>query len=565
MKGKKLLSTVLGLAVVTSVALTGCGNSVSGSGGNSDGDSGAAKMDKDQYLNLVLGSEPKTLDASIATDLYSSQILSQVMEGLTRVEVENGKDVIKPAAAESWKTSEDGLVWTFTIRDHNWSDGEKVTAKQFEYSMMRTLNPDTGAAYASLLYPIKNAREYNSGEAKAEDVGIKALDDKTLQITLGSPCAYFLDLTYFKVMQPLREDKIKEFGETYGTEADTLIYNGPFKIQDWVHNSKVELVKNDGYWDKDSVKLDKVTMKIIDQEDSRMGELSNGSLDSAGVTMPDWVEKFDATGNFEVLKSKDPSVTYTFFNQNNKYFKNDKIRKAFILAEDREGRIKTLFRNVGEAAYAWCPPQVLMGDMEYREASGIRPLDELKEKYPDPKALLIEGLKEIGEDPNPENMKITWLESGTSARSKEFAEFNQQNVKKALGVNLEIQYVEWPQFQAKTKALDFDIASMAWTGDYNDPSTFFDMWTSDANIVPTGWKNEEYDKAILEASKTQDQKERLELFKKAEEILIVEDAVVSPGIFRARQTYVRKYVKDLMYPLFGTIECKYAYTDGRDK
>lgn len=559
MKKKKLLAALLSVTLIATMGLTGCGKDKEpGETGNQ-----AEKMDKDQHLNITLGAEPKSLDASTATDLYASQVLSQIMEGLTRVVVKDGKDVIEPAGAEKWEVSDDGLVWTFKLREYNWQDGKKVTAEEFVYGMMRTLDPKTGATYASLLYPIKNAREYNAGKAKAEEVGIKALDEKTLQFTLANPCAYFLDLTYFKVMQPQRKDLIEEHGELYGTEKETLIANGPFVIKEWVHQSKVELIKNDKYWDKDNVKLEKVTMKIITQEDSRMGELSNGSLDAAAVTMPEWVKKFNDTGNFEVLKSADPSIAYTFFNQQNKYFKNEKIRKAFILAEDRAGRIQTLFRNVGEEAYGWCPPQVLMGDKEYRDIVNYNPLETLKKESGDPKALLIEGLKEIGEDPDPSKMQLTWLESGTAARNKEFAEFAQENYKKVLGIDIKIDYVEWPQFMARTDKLDYEIASMGWTGDYNDPSTFFDMWASDAGIVPVAWKNDRYDEIIKEVAATSNQEERAKLFKEGEEILIIKDAVVSPQVFRSRQTYVRKYVKGLMYPLFGTVECKYAYTSGR--
>lgn len=560
MKSKRILSAVMSVSLLASAMLVGCGSSSSkGSANTANGE-----MDKDQYLNLVLGAEPKSLDASKASDLYSSQVLNEVMEGLTRVEQENGKDVIKPAGAEKWDVSDDKKEWTFHLRDNKWSDGKPVTANDYAYGIQRTLEAKTGSPYASLLFPIKNAKKFNSQKAKVNELGVKVIDDKTLKITLEKPTAYFLDLTYFKVMHPQRKDIVEKSGERYGTEKDTMIFCGPFAISNWVHNNKVELKKNEQYWDKNSVKLNKVTMKIISQEPSRMSELLNGQIDMGAVSHPDWVKKFDSTQNYNVIKGYDGSTAYSFFNQTDKYFKNEKIRKAFILADDREGKAKTLFRGLATPAYAWCAPQVLIGEKdEYRSFVKEEPIKKLKDQYKDPKALLIEGLKEIGADPDPAKMSITLLQSGTDARSKEFAEFDQQSYKNALGVNLKIEYVEWPIFAKRTDEKDYQFAGMGWTGDYNDPMTFFDMWTSTAGLVPTGWKNKEYDELINKASLTSDNKERAELFKKAEEILLQKDGVASPTVYRMRQTYTRKYVNNVMVPLFGTTEVKYAYTKGR--
>lgn len=556
MRSKKILSAIISASLVAST-LIGCG------GKKGSENTAKSDMDKNQYLNVVLGQEPKTLDPSKASDLYSSQILNEVMEGLTRIEQENGKDVIKPAGAEKWQKNDDGTEWTFHLRDNKWSDGKPVTAKDYAYGIKRTLNPKTGSPYAFLLYPIKNAEEFNKGKAKVEDLGIKVVDDKTLKFTLKNPCAYFLDLTYFKVMQPQREDIINKSGEKYGTEEKTMVFCGPFVIAKWTHGNKVELAKNKEYWDSKSVKLEKVNMKIIAQEPSRMSELFTGQLDMGAVTHPDWVKKLNDTGKFNVIKGYDGSTVYKFFNQKDKYFKNAKIRKAFILAEDRSGESSTLFRGLATPAYSWCPPQVQIEGEDFRTAVKEEPIKKLKEENKDPKALLIEGLKEIGVDPNPAKMDLTILQAGTDARAKEFAEFEQQNMKKVLGVEAKVDYVEWPIFQKKTDEMDYQLAGMAWSGDYNDPMTFFDLFTSNAGVVPTGWKSEKYDDLIKKAGKTIDKKVRIEAFKEAENILLYEDSIVSPSVYRMKQTYTRKYVNNVMAPLFGTVEFKYAYTKGR--
>ncbi|WP_346866742.1 MULTISPECIES: peptide ABC transporter substrate-binding protein [unclassified Clostridium] len=560
MKSKKILASLLALSMITSVALVGCGKGEEkGAGTATNGEA-----DAEQYLNMLLQSEPKTIDQSKSSDSYSSQILANCQESLTRiVQDENGKDKIEKGIAESWETSDDKLTWTFKLRDAKWSDGKPVTAEQFVYGITRTLDQNTASPYAFLLYPIANAVEFNSGKAKAEDLGVKAIDEKTVEFTLASPCAYFLDLTYFKVMQPQREDIVKEHGDKYGSEANSMVYCGPFMISEWVHNNKVEFVKNPEYWDAENVKLDKVTMKIIKEESARMNELLNGSLDMATVVKPEWIEKFDSTGEYESKKGYDGSTTYTFFNLKDKLFSNAKVRKAFIVAEDRENKIKTLRKGLGEPALGFVPKSVQIGGEEYRTKVNELPVQKLMDENKDPKALLIEGMKELGLGEDPSKITISYLQSGTDSVAKEYAEFQQQVYTKKLGINVKVDFVEWAQFQERTDNFDYQVAGMAWTGDYNDPNTYLDLWTSTAGVVPTGWSNPKYDELIAKAGKSDDPNERAELFKEAERILLYEDGVVSPEAWRFKNTYVRKYVKNYTAPLFGTIDLKYTYTTGR--
>lgn len=566
MKTKKILSSLIIISLVTSIGLVGCGEKNNSNGGNSESASSNDSMDKDQHLNTIFDQEPKTIDQSKSTDSYSSQILTNVSEGLTRLEAdEEGNTSIEAAGAESWETSEDGLTWTFKIRDMKWSNGDKVTAGDYEYGIKRTINAETGSQYAFLLFPIKNAEAANSKKVSLDEVGVKAVDENTLEITLEKPCPYFLKLTYFKVMHPQNQKFVEECGERYGSEADKMLYCGPYKLTEWSHNNKLELEKNEDYWDKENVKLDKVTMRIIKEESSRMNELYNGALDMAGVSKQEWIKKLDETGEYKVIKGYDGSVTYTYFNQNDKYFKNQKIRQAFMLAEDRQGSVDTLFRGLAEPAMAWCPPQVAVGDNEFRKVVGDDLISSIKEKNVDPKALLIEGLKEEGLDPDPSKHNIKYLQSGTDARSKEFAEFSQQNYKNVLGVNMQPEYCEWAIFQSRTDQMDYQIASQAWSGDYNDPNTFFDMFLSNAGIVPSGWKSEKYDNLIEEANNiTDNPEERAKKFSEAEKILL-DETVISPGVWRFKNTYVRNYVKNYTPKIFGTVDFKGMYISGKNK
>lgn len=552
MKNKRVLALTMA-AVMSSVALAGCG-------GNDEGSK--------QAINLLMAAEPKTIDQSKSSDSYSSQVLSNVQEGLTRItQDENGQDKIEEGLAESWEMSEDGLTWTFHLRDAKWSDGETITAEHFKYGIMRTLNPETASNYSFLLYPIKNAAAYNSGSISADEVGVKVVDDKTIEFTLESPCSYFLDLTYFRVMLPQRQDLVEKHGDMYGSEYDTMVFAGPFVISEWVHNSKFELKKNENYWDAENVKLDNVTMKIIAESNAAMQELYTGSLDAAGVSKPEWIQKLDETGEFEVLKGYDGSTAFTFFNQSEKFqdevniFQNAKVRKAFILAENRASKIEVLRKGLGEEALGFVPPSVQLDGVDYRESVDYLPVKQLMDENTDPKQLLIEGLQELGLGDDPSQITITYLQSGTDTTAKEWAEFQQQSYTNALGINVEVEYVEWAIFTKRMEELDYQVAAMAWTGDYNDPNTFLDMWVSDAGIINTGWGNEAYDECIAKAANSTDDKERLSLFEEAERILIYEDGVISPESWRLKNTYVRNNVKNYRAPLFGTMDLKYTYIE----
>jgi oligopeptide transport system substrate-binding protein len=569
MNSKKIMATMLATAVVATSVLAGCGKKDTKT-------ADTAQLDKEQYMNIFLKAEPQTLDISKAKDTYSSQILQEVTEGLTRVEKDDkGKEVTKPAGAESWKSSEDGLTWTFKIRDMKWSDGKAVSAKDYEYSIKRTLDPKTAAQYAFFLNPIKGAKEYNSNKdaAKSEAlkaaVGVKAIDDKTLEIKLAQPTAYFLDTTNFKVYLPQRQDIVEKAGDKYGTEASTLIYNGPFKIKEWVHQNKFVLEKNADYWDAKSVKLNEVTFKIIKDEEAQMKEQFNGSLDLGGVRKKEWMDKFDQTGKYENLSGFDGSIVYQFYNTKAEFngqknvFSNAKVRKAFSLALNREDIVKTLYKDLGKPAYGWVPNEILIGGEEYR-TKVEEPLKKLKEENKDPKALFIEGIKELGLGEDPSKITVEYLSSGTDAQSKEFAEYYQQTYQKALGIKMTIKYVEWNIFQNMTDKMEYQIGGMAWGADYNDPMTFMDMWMTGAGIVPTGWESKDYDAFIEKASASIDPKVRTQAFGDAEKYFLYDQSVVTPVTYRKYSKYKFKYIKNVMVVNFGNFyELKYAYTQGR--
>lgn len=558
-KFKKILGVLI--CVYSIGLLVGCGSD-NDNASNSTENRGV-KLAKNQELRIDIDSEPSSLDSAKSSDSVTSKVLINIIEPLTRPEQdENGKDIVIPAGAESWNISEDGTEYIFKLRENNWSDGKPVTANDYAYSIKRKLDPETASPNGLLLLPIKNAEQALSGEVSVDDIGVEVVDDKTLKITLEDPSTYFIELTYSLAMFPEREDIVSQYGDSYGTSLDTMgAYCGPFVMEEWVHNNKITLVKNDDYWDKDKVKLEKVEIKIITDDNALMGELMNGSLDMADVSSPEWIEKLEKTGKFTNMSSVIPRTEYMFFNQKHELLSNQKIRAAFSIAVDREGMQEAVFNDLKKAAYGWITEGIMIGDDEFRTKVGKDPVKQLKEKYPDPKQLLVEGLKELGVSENPNDHTIKILLPGTDQEEKDMGEFLQHNFEKELGIKIELEPVEWPIFQSRNRSLDYEIGYKSRGGYYNDPMTLLDMWLSTSNITPTGWVNEEYDKLIQDSTKTIDQGKRYENFRRAEEILLQEDTVISPFVYHTVNIFVNKKVKGVKKPLFKEMLIKEAYIE----
>jgi oligopeptide transport system substrate-binding protein len=585
-KGKKILAALLAVSLIGGTGLVGCGNKGNNpnEGKNVENnkkendkkdeekkdeekkdEAKGDEIDKEQYVNCFIAAEPKSLDPSRSSDLYSNQVDTHIIDGLTRIEQVDGNDKIVPGIAESWDIEDEGKTYIFHLRDAKWADGVPVKAEDFVYGLKRTLDPNTGSTYAWIIKDVvKGGAEFNNGDGDADGVGITAIDEKTLKVELTAPVAYFLDLTYFRVLLPQRKDIVEKYGDSFGSEAEHMMSNGAFILKEWVHDNKFVFEKNPDYWNADAVKLNKLTMNIVKDEGARMNMMLNGQVDVGVATKAEWISKFDDSGNFDYSSRAKPSAVYEIFNQKNKYFKNDKIRKAFIVALDRDAINNTLYKGKVISAKSWCPPAVQIGGEDFREKSGKEWITILKDENPDAKALLIEGLKEEGLDADPANMEVTMLQSGTDSTSREFAEFEQQRLQDVLGIKVKIDYYEWAIFQQKQDAYEFDFCGQGWSGDYNDPMTFFEMFASYANMTSTGWKNDEYDDLMRKTTQTSDNEERFKMFERAEEILIYEDAVISPWIYRKSSSYTREYVKNVISPLFGTTDFTKAYTVGRE-
>ncbi|MDF2569334.1 MAG: dppE, partial [Sporomusa sp.] len=323
MSCKKLFAVLLMLTMLVTLA-AGCGKS----GNSTNG----------QVFRYALEAEPATLDPAKSTAIPESLVELQIFEGLTRLDA---KDQPAPGVAEKWDVSPDGLKYVFHLRANaKWSTGEQVTAHDFAFAWKRTLNPEVASENAYMLFPIKNAQTYNEKKSALDQVGIKALDDRTLEVTLERPTAYFLSLVAFHAFYPVHQKTVTASPDKWANDVTTLIGNGPFKISNWTHNGKIEFVKNDQYWDAAAVKLTKMEWPISDSQNTRLAMAENNQVDM--MVEPPVVEHDRLTQAGLLKISPYLGIYYYVFNTQAAPFDNPQVRKAFAQAINREALVKNV-------------------------------------------------------------------------------------------------------------------------------------------------------------------------------------------------------------------------------
>jgi oligopeptide transport system substrate-binding protein len=523
-------------------------------------------LDPEQYINSYLVANPSTLDISLRSDTYSSTIMINTMEGLIRMEERDGDYFLAPGDAYKWESNEDGTVWTFYLGDNKWEDGVPVTADQYVYSLRRSSAPETGSPNSYFLAPIKNFAEVNRGELPVEELGVRAIDEKTLEITLTEPLPSFLSMMNATVYYPQRQDKIEEWGERYGSEAEYTICNGPFKLSRWVHNSVIEVVKNDQYWDADNVNLERVTWFIMPDQTTYYNAFESGEIDFVGTGAQEWIDRFNQRDDVVYNSYTSATLTYAFFNARDELFQNANIRKAFMLAIDREDINEMAFGGLRVPTYGWVVPTISVGNINYREAAGDiiqEMIDELKAEGRTPKDLLLQGMEELGLGNDPSKLKVTFSLAGTDEWFRNLGEYLQQVYRYELGVNLQISFSEWGIFYDNVQKGNYQIGFMGWGAYYNDPYDVLSLFVSEFDMIETGWANEEFDELIFKAAVEMDEQKRLEYYIAAENILLREEAVASPLATARVNQFVKNYVHGYSTLGFSSMGFKYVYTSGR--
>ncbi|WP_303969085.1 peptide ABC transporter substrate-binding protein [Sporosarcina ureae] len=507
------------------IAILSLGTILGACGGKSDGDESSSGEDVKQEITMNAKSEPPSMDPALATDTTSGWVMDHVFEGLYTRD-QDGKTV--PGLAEEAEVSEDGKTHTFTIReDAKWSDGSPLTANDFEFAWKHVLNPDTGSSFAFYLYYIKGAEEYNKGKGTVEDVAVKALDERTLEVTLNAPLGYFDTLLTMWTFYPVKEELVSS-DANWAAEADTYVSNGPFKMTGWSHDSELVIEKNDEYYKEDEVKLDKITFKMVGEATTAYQMYKTDELDFMMTLPTDAIESEKGNEDFEIVPYYG---TYMYmFNVEKEPFTNKKIRKAFGMAVDR----KVLSENVtlaGEIpAYAMVPEGADTPKGDFREEGG----DYFKEDVDEAKKLLKEGMEEEGWSTLP---AVTLLYN-TDENHKKIAEAAQEMFKQNLGVDIKLANQEWKTYLETTKTHNFQMARMGWIGVFVDPVVNLDYFLGDSPNNRTGWVNEEFDRIMAESKVEQDQEKRYEMLHQAEEILM-EDFPMMPIHFYTN-TYLMK-------------------------
>lgn len=532
---KKFWSMVISFALIASLAACTSQSSSKDSPGGSS---------KEKVLNLNNGSEPTSFDPPIGFDSVSWNALNNLMEGLVRLGKDNKPH---PAIAKSWDVTNGGKTYTFHLRDNaKWSNGDPVTAGDFEYAWKRMLDPKTASPAAFLGYFIAGGEAYNTGKGSKDGVKVKAADDKTLEVTLTGPQSYFLNVIANPAFFPINE-KVAEKNPKWFAEAKTYVSDGPFKLTEWKHDDHFIMKKNENYWDAKNVKLDKVKWAEVDDPNTEYQMYQNGELDVSDVPA-DMAAQLFKEGK---VKVEDQAGTYFYrFNVNKEPFQNKNIRKAFAMAIDQKQIVKYVTKNDEKPAYGFVSYGFTEPDgSDFRKKGGNLYTSNAKEA----KTLLKKGMQEEGYTKLPE-VTLTY---STDPVHKKIAETIQQMLKENLGIHVKLANMEWNVFQAEQKKLKFQLSRSSFLADYGDPINFLESFTTGQAMNRTGWSNKQYDQLIQQAKNETNETKRYELMHEAEKILI-DDMPIFPLYFYNQVFLQKDHVTGIVRHPVGYLELKWA-------
>ena len=501
------------------------------------------------HIRYALSAEPESIDPRMSTSLSASAVQAQLFEGLTTLDANNRPIA---AAAEKWEISPDGRKISFTLRPGlKWSTGEPVTAQDFEYAWKTGLSPELASPNAYMLYCLKNGEAYATKKATASQVGVHAKDDRTLEVELERPTAYFLALTSFHAFYPVHKKTVQS-NDKWATQAQSLVGNGPFKLGAWVKSSRMELLKNEHYWDAGKVKSTKVELFLLDNSSTALSMFESGQLDMGDSIPSTEVPRLVKEGKVSVYPFL--GTFYVSFNVTKPPFDNPKVRQAFSLSINRQSITETLLRSGQIPAKAFVPPGVadMSPESDFRAKGGDLVSDNDVAKA---QKLLAEAGFSGGAGFPP----VTYLYN-TSESNKMVAEVLQEMWRKNLGVQVALSNQEWKVYWDSLDKHQFQMARESWSGDYPDPMTFLDLFVSGGSNNSPDYRNPEYDRLITEAQNSVEPFKRMQALHKAEKILI-EDAVIAPVFFQTNPVMIRKNVKGVVRSILGVTYLKEAYLE----
>ncbi|MDD4796505.1 MAG: ABC transporter substrate-binding protein [Eubacteriales bacterium] len=497
-------------------------------------------------VTFNLGSEPPKMSPILTTDTVSFTVLRHVMEGLTTL---SQTDTVLPGMAETWDISDDKLTYTFHLRDAKWSNGEAVTADDFKFAWMTVLNPDTPAGYNYMLYVIKGAEAYNTGEGSADDVGINVIDAKTLEVTLENVTPYFLDLCAFGTFMPVNEAFYTQFGDQYATEADNMLYNGPYTMTAWEHESRIVMTKNADYYAADSIAIDELVGLMITDTNVAMNTFQSGEADMIGLN---GTQAATMAAEGETVQSySDASSWCLAFNLENKNMANMNLRKALTLAIDRQSFITNVLKNNSAPAFNWNPPAVNNGDVPFQSQLPNGGAYFKDADVEGAKAALELAKTELGID----SVTVELL-TDDSDTAKLMAAYYQAGWK-AIGIETTIVSVPFKDRLARQDSKEYEISSYGWGPDYNDPMTFLDIFVTGSGNNLIGLKSDDYDAKIKAAQAETDYEKRTQLLVECESMLI-ENFYLGPVYYRMRDYITSAKLQGVVRTGFQDINFRWA-------
>lgn len=536
---KKLLALLL--AGLMAVSVAGCASTPATSSGDTTTNSTTSESETAQKSNYAgtsdpdmvtvdMRAEPPDLNPTTTSDVASADILRMTTAGLFKLDA---NDQPVPDLAESYTVSDDGKTYTIKLRqDAKWNNGDPVTANDFIYSWTISMTKETASVYGFILYNnIENGDKFYAGECDASELGCKAINDYTLEVTFNTPLTYALNLFAFQSYLPVNQ-KIYEAAGTnsdgtsmYNKDIDTMAYNGPYYVSEWVHDDHITLTKNEDFYDADSISIPKVNYVMMTDANARLSAFQAGQVDCINVNN-EQIKQLQAL-NEPVYSYTDNSNWYFQYNlEGNKILSNAKVRMALGNAVDPQSYVDNVLADGSVVANGLVPTSI-NGANDGKYVDGRE--DLLTHDVEGAKALFEEGLKELGMSVEDVGTLTYVCDDQTRARTE--AEYFQNQWKTVLGIDVEISPMS---FKARLDAMEngnFDIVFAGWAPDYNDAMTFLDMFMVGNGNNYGKYNNPKYDELLNQASEEVDAAKRQEILQQAETILIKDDCVVYPLYF----------------------------------
>ena len=496
---------------------------------------------------LVFSQEAEipALDPQKSNSSPSFVVGNAVFENLVR----NVDGKPTPGAAESWKISPDGKTMTFTLRDSKWSDGKPVSAGDFEYAFKRLLDPATAAEYAFAAYYIKGAQEFNLGKNKdPNSVGVKAVNPKTLVITLNNPTPYFLGYLGYNCFAPCRKDLVEKYKEKYATTAETAVYNGPFVLKEWKPEQEKTFAKNQNYWNKKAIKLDEVKILQISDTNTALSMFENGELDFVDVPA-NLFSQYQKAGKVKVFYNGATDWMKINIRKNpaKPWLSNVNFRKAMAYAIGRKKYCELSTKGLYVPSYRFILPLVRGDKGLYGKEFPLKYYTD-DAKPAEAKKYMAKAMAEL-KISDPSKITVEYLIQDME-ECRLMAEVLQQQLESTLGIKFKIRLVTRKQRSELEAKHDYDMVYHGWMPDYDDPMTYLETWVGGSSQNNSGYASPKFDKLVENAQIEKDASKRMKMIFEAEKT-ILDDAPLIPLQIRRKAWMASPKLKGLSRPLVG--------------